>query len=168
MNYPLNRQVPRALSTDCSVGSNMPWPDLNESNNNEWNFTQHPRRTMLQMAADRDRQRCSGVTAANAKANATSPTQTTSLKDSIRAYLYQPQNWIAPILAAGVGIGLWSFYQNYLRRFPGSEHIAPSFFRRRSLPGKVTSVGDGDGFHLVFVSGDQRARVLYPGSGTAQ
>jgi hypothetical protein len=44
-----------------------------------------------------------------------------------------------------------------LRHIPGSGHIAPSFFRRRSLLGKVTSVGDGDGFHMFHTPGGRLA-----------
>ncbi|KAL2258204.1 hypothetical protein VTK26DRAFT_8579 [Humicola hyalothermophila] len=76
---------------------------------------------------------------------------------NVRAYFAQPHNWIAPTLAAGLSVGLWTFYQRYLRRIPGSDHIAPSFFRRRSLLGTVTSVGDGDGFHMFHTPGGRLA-----------
>ncbi|KAJ4290128.1 putative endonuclease lcl3 [Collariella sp. IMI 366227] len=46
---------------------------------------------------------------------------------------------------------------SYLRRFPAPSHITPKFFRRRSLLGKVTSVGDGDGFHLFHTPGGRLA-----------
>lgn len=89
--------------------------------------------------------------------NESSPSPGNSLADSIREYLRQPHNWIAPIAAAGLTLGLWTFYHAYLRRFPGTHHIAPNFFRRRSLLGKVTSVGDGDGFHMFHTPGGRLA-----------
>jgi hypothetical protein len=79
------------------------------------------------------------------------------LARGIRDHLSVPSNWIAPAAAAGLTLGLWSFYQSYLRRIPGTDHIAPSFFRRRSLFGQVTSVGDGDGFHLFHTPGGRLA-----------
>ena len=39
-------------------------------------------------------------------------------------------------------------YKSYLRRIPSVNHIKPDLFRRRSLFGKVTSVGDADNFRL--------------------
>ncbi|KAK4131736.1 SNase-domain-containing protein [Trichocladium antarcticum] len=80
-----------------------------------------------------------------------------SWRDDIQAHLREPNNWIAPVAAAGLSLGLWTFYQSFLRRIPASDHIAPSFFRRRSLLGKVTSVGDGDGFHLFHTPGGRLA-----------
>ncbi len=77
--------------------------------------------------------------------------------DAIRGYFSHPHNWIAPTAAALCTLGALTFYQSYLRRIPGTDHIAPSFFRRRSLFGKVTSVGDGDGFHLFHTPGGRLA-----------
>ncbi|KAF2099604.1 SNase-domain-containing protein [Rhizodiscina lignyota] len=48
-------------------------------------------------------------------------------------------------------------YKRYLRRIPSSEYIKPSFFRRRSLLGTVTSVGDGDNFRLFHTPGGRIA-----------
>ena len=44
-------------------------------------------------------------------------------------------------------------YRSYLRRIPGAASISVSYFRKRSLFGKVTSVGDGDGFRLFHTPG---------------
>jgi hypothetical protein len=85
------------------------------------------------------------------------PSWIDSLRDGIQTHFKEPHNWIAPVAAAGLSLGLWSFYHAYLRRIPASGHIAPSFFRRRSLFGKVTSVGDGDGFHLFHTPGGRLA-----------
>ncbi|KAL2138730.1 hypothetical protein VTI28DRAFT_6335 [Corynascus sepedonium] len=80
-----------------------------------------------------------------------------SWTDNIRDHLSVPHNWIAPVAAAALTLGGFRFYQSYLRRIPSADHIAPSFFRRRSLFGKVTSVGDGDGFHLYHTPGGRLA-----------
>jgi hypothetical protein len=48
-------------------------------------------------------------------------------------------------------------YKTYLRRIPSTEHIKPDVFRRRSLFGKVTSVGDGDNFRVFHTPGGRLA-----------
>ncbi|CAZ84528.1 unnamed protein product [Tuber melanosporum] len=45
------------------------------------------------------------------------------------------------------------FYSHYVRRIPMTSEIYPSYFRRRSLFGTVTSVGDGDNFRLFHTPG---------------
>ncbi|KAL1836377.1 hypothetical protein VTJ49DRAFT_5232 [Mycothermus thermophilus] len=75
----------------------------------------------------------------------------------IRDHFSVPYNWIAPVVAAALAVGAVTFYQTYLRRFPGPAHIDPGFFRRRTLLGKVTSVGDGDGFHMFHTPGGRLA-----------
>jgi hypothetical protein len=44
-------------------------------------------------------------------------------------------------------------YRSYIRRIPEATQIRPAFFRKRSLFGTVTRVGDGDGFHLFHQPG---------------
>ncbi|KAL6711976.1 putative endonuclease lcl3 [Coniothyrium glycines] len=48
-------------------------------------------------------------------------------------------------------------YKSYLRRIPTVNHIKPSYFRRRSLFGRVTSVGDADNFRLYHTPGGRLA-----------
>lgn len=48
-------------------------------------------------------------------------------------------------------------YVKYLRRIPNATAIRPSFWRRRSLFGRVTSVGDGDGLRLFHTPGGRLA-----------
>ena len=48
-------------------------------------------------------------------------------------------------------------YRSYLRRIPEATHIRPGFFRRRSLFGTVTRVGDADNFHLFHTPGGRLA-----------
>ncbi|RKF76044.1 putative endonuclease lcl3 [Golovinomyces cichoracearum] len=44
-------------------------------------------------------------------------------------------------------------HRSYLRRIPEAKYIKPKFFRKRSLFGKVTRVGDADNFHLFHTPG---------------
>lgn len=69
----------------------------------------------------------------------------------------EPRHWVPHVIVVSVAFSIWAFYRSYLRRFPGSGYIAPWYFRRRSLLGKVTSVGDGDGFHLFHTPGGRLA-----------
>lgn len=49
------------------------------------------------------------------------------------------------------------FYRSYLRRIPQAVSIKPTFWRKRSLFGTVTSVGDGDNFRLFHTPGGRLA-----------
>ena len=64
-----------------------------------------------------------------------------------------PRNWIPTLLVTTTVVASLQIYRSYLRRIPGAIHVQPSFFRKRSLFGKVTSVGDGDNFHLFHTPG---------------
>ena len=48
-------------------------------------------------------------------------------------------------------------YRSYLRRIPEATYIRPGFFRKRSLFGTVTRVGDADNFHLFHMPGGRLA-----------
>lgn len=48
-------------------------------------------------------------------------------------------------------------YKSYLRRIPSVNHIKPDLYRRRTLFGKVTSVGDADNFRLFHTPGGRWA-----------
>jgi hypothetical protein len=91
----------------------------------------------------------------------TLPTKPVSWNDSLNATDWQhykePRNWIPTAIAVTAALGLHAFYRSYLRRLPGTQHISPGYFRRRSLLGKVTSVGDGDNFHLFHTPGGRLA-----------
>ncbi|KAL4898197.1 putative endonuclease lcl3 [Aspergillus ambiguus] len=54
-------------------------------------------------------------------------------------------------------LGIVHIHRRYLRRFPDAVSIAPSYFRRRSILGQVTSVGDGDNFRLFHTPGGRLA-----------
>lgn len=68
-----------------------------------------------------------------------------------------PRNWIPTLLVTTTVVVSLQIYRSYLRRIPGAIHVQPSFFRTRSLFGRVTSVGDGDNFHLFHTPGGRLA-----------
>ncbi|RYP79413.1 hypothetical protein DL770_006685 [Monosporascus sp. CRB-9-2] len=68
-----------------------------------------------------------------------------------------PRNWIPTLLVTTTVVVSLQLYRSYLRRIPGAIHVQPSFFRKRSLFGRVTSVGDGDNFHLFHTPGGRLA-----------
>jgi endonuclease YncB( thermonuclease family) len=63
------------------------------------------------------------------------------------------QTLVFGVLTSAATLALYSLYKNHLRRIPGADYLKPSFFRRRSLYGYVTSVGDGDNFRLFHTPG---------------
>jgi hypothetical protein len=65
---------------------------------------------------------------------------------------YLPYAAFAAVGAVGSLISL-RFYKGYLRRIPNAERIPPTFLRKRSIFGRVTSVGDGDNFHVFHTPG---------------
>ena len=78
-------------------------------------------------------------------------------KDLNRIDWTHPREWGPMALVGGVAVGFWVFWRSYLRRLARAQNIDPDFFRKRSLFGKVTSVGDGDGFHLFHTPGGRLA-----------
>lgn len=50
-------------------------------------------------------------------------------------------------------LGGFTLYTKYFRRIKRAIDIPTSFFRKRWIYGKVTSVGDGDNFHLYHLPG---------------
>jgi endonuclease YncB( thermonuclease family) len=60
-------------------------------------------------------------------------------------------------LTVGSTIGTAWLYRSYLRRIPNIDHIQPHVWRKRSLYGYVTRVGDGDNFHLYHTPGGRLA-----------
>jgi hypothetical protein len=69
-----------------------------------------------------------------------------------RSYI-EPQTIISTIALTSACIGFYKFYRTFLRRIPAAGNISPSFFRKRSLFGHVTSVGDGDNFRIFHTPG---------------
>jgi len=68
-----------------------------------------------------------------------------------------PRN-IIPIVICTTGLLVTArLYRSYLRRIPEATYIRPGFFRKRSLFGTVTRVGDADNFHLFHTPGGRLA-----------
>ncbi|KAF9879745.1 hypothetical protein CkaCkLH20_02556 [Colletotrichum karsti] len=71
--------------------------------------------------------------------------------------LQAAKEW-APVFLTSVGsLAAFMFWQSRLRRFPTTAHIRPHLYRKRTLLGRVTSVGDGDNFHLFHTPGGRLA-----------
>ncbi|KAI0176353.1 SNase-domain-containing protein [Hypoxylon sp. FL1284] len=87
--------------------------------------------------------------------------QPVSWSDSLNGTDWQhykdPRNWVPTLLLTTTVLVSVQIYRSYLRRIPGTVHIQPKFFRKRSLFGRVTSVGDGDNFHLYHTPGGRLA-----------
>lgn len=65
----------------------------------------------------------------------------------------EPRTLIPTILLTTTILFSVRLYRSYLRRIPEATHIRPGFFRKRSLFGTVTRVGDADNFHLFHQPG---------------
>ena len=68
-----------------------------------------------------------------------------------------PRNLVPVILLTGTCLSSVYFYRSYLQRIPQAVSIRQSFWRRRSLFGQVTSVGDGDNFRIFHTPGGRLA-----------
>ncbi|KAL8798710.1 MAG: hypothetical protein Q9223_007864 [Gallowayella weberi] len=68
-----------------------------------------------------------------------------------------PRNVIPVVLLTGGVFAFSTFYRSYLKRIPQAFYIAPHFWRKRSLFGIVTRVGDGDNFRLFHTPGGRLA-----------
>ncbi|KAG4433877.1 putative endonuclease lcl3 [Cadophora sp. M221] len=68
-----------------------------------------------------------------------------------------PRTVIPTILLTTTILVSVRIYRSYLTRIPEATYIRPRFFRKRSLFGKVTRVGDADNFHLFHTPGGRMA-----------
>jgi hypothetical protein len=68
-----------------------------------------------------------------------------------------PRTIIPTLLLTSTILFSMRVYRSYLRRIPEATYIAPRFFRKRSLFGEVTRVGDADNFHLFHTPGGRWA-----------
>lgn len=82
---------------------------------------------------------------------------TDSLNATNWSHYTEPRNVIPTLLLTGTALFLVRIYKTYLRRIPSTEYIKPDSFRRRSLFGVVTSVGDADNFRLYHTPGGRLA-----------
>lgn len=80
----------------------------------------------------------------------------TTLPTQIKAFA-EPQTIVATAVLTVSCLGLFKFYRSYLRRIPQATNITPGFLRRRSLVGRITSVGDGDNFRFYHTPGGRLA-----------
>jgi len=81
-----------------------------------------------------------------------------SWADSLNANHYKdPRNIIPIVLGTTTLLVTARLYSSYLRRIPAATYIRPGFFRKRSLFGTVTRVGDADNFHLFHTPGGRLA-----------
>lgn len=64
-----------------------------------------------------------------------------------------PRTVIPTVLLTTTILATTTLYRSYLRRIPVAASVQPTFFRKRSLFGTVTRVGDGDNFHLYHTPG---------------
>ncbi|CCF37451.1 hypothetical protein CH063_01698 [Colletotrichum higginsianum] len=71
--------------------------------------------------------------------------------------LQAAKEWAPVFLTSVASLAAFIFYQSRLRRFPTAGYIQPNLFRKRTLLGRVTSVGDGDNFHLYHTPGGRLA-----------
>ncbi|KAF6814294.1 hypothetical protein CSOJ01_04185 [Colletotrichum sojae] len=71
--------------------------------------------------------------------------------------LHAAKEWAPVFLTAVASLGAFMFYQSRLRRIPTAAHILPEMLRKRTLLGRVTSVGDGDNFHMFHTPGGRLA-----------
>lgn len=80
-------------------------------------------------------------------------TWTQSLNKGDPGHYTSTQTIVFSVITSAATLSLYTLYKNHLRRIPGADYLKPSFFRRRSLYGYVTSVGDGDNFRLFHTPG---------------
>jgi hypothetical protein len=71
--------------------------------------------------------------------------------------LTSPETLLPTLVLTGTCLAFYTFYRSYLRRIPAAGNISPGFFRKRSLVGRVTSVGDGDNFRVFHTPGGRLA-----------
>lgn len=92
------------------------------------------------------------VTPSNSAPTSPTPASSEFLHGNWRSYA-DPQTIISTIALTSACIGFYKLYQTFLRRIPAAVNISPSFFRKRSVFGQVTSVGDGDNFRIFHTPG---------------
>jgi endonuclease YncB( thermonuclease family) len=63
------------------------------------------------------------------------------------------QTVVGTIILTATALGANRVYKSFVRRIPNASHLKPGSFRKRSIYGLVTRVGDGDGFHLFHTPG---------------
>jgi len=85
------------------------------------------------------------------------PKWTDTLNATDWSHYTDPRTVIPTIILTTTCLLSARLYRSYLRRIPQAVSIQPTFWRRRSLFGQVTSVGDGDNFRLFHTPGGSLA-----------
>jgi hypothetical protein len=80
-----------------------------------------------------------------------------SLNSTDWAHYTDPRTIVPTLLLTTTILISVRLYRSYLRRIPEATYIRPAFFRKRSLFGTVTRVGDADNFHLFHTPGGRLA-----------
>jgi len=78
---------------------------------------------------------------------------TESLNATDWSHYTDPRTIVPTLLTTSTILLSVRVYRSYLRRIPQATYIRPGFFRKRSLFGTVTRVGDADNFHLFHTPG---------------
>jgi hypothetical protein len=128
----------------------MPWPKLWSSSTKDESDSQRPISAKAQDAWE------SATKTASEAAETVQRKAPTDLPSQLNAFT-RPETIIAAVVLSTASLGLYKFYKSYLRRIPQAINISPGFFRRRSLVGRVTSVGDGDNFRMYHTPGGRLA-----------
>ena len=76
-----------------------------------------------------------------------------SLNKTDWTHYTDPRNLVPVVLLTSGVLLTVHLHRTYLRRIPGATDVRSSTFRKRSLFGYVTRVGDGDGFRLYHTPG---------------
>ena len=87
----------------------------------------------------------------------TSVSWTDSLNSTDWSHYTDPRTIVPTLLLTTTILVSVRLYRSYLRRIPEATYIRPAFFRKRSLFGTVTRVGDADNFHLFHTPGGRLA-----------
>jgi hypothetical protein len=96
---------------------------------------------------------------ANSSTASSYPTPATNNSDSVLDWgdFAESRTLISTVLLTSGILLAVRFHRSYLRRIPDAPSISPSFLRRRTIFGKVTSVGDGDNFRIFHTPGGRLA-----------
>lgn len=96
-----------------------------------------------------------------ASLSSTASSKATDVKRSLSsldwAAFAEPRTLFSTAILTTVILSAARIHRRYLRRFPDATTISPWYFRKRSLLGRVTSVGDGDNFRLFHTPGGRLA-----------
>ena len=128
----------------------MPWPKLWSSSTKDESDSRDTFASKAAKAVD-------SVTNTVTEASESVQRQATEAVPSTFTAFAEPQTLVATAILTAASLGSYRFYKSYLRRIPQAIDINPSFFRRRSLVGKVTAVGDGDNFRIYHTPGGRLA-----------